>query len=87
MSFVTTDMVIELCSGMMRRSVWKEILGFEVGEIPVITYADAIRRYGVDNPDTPLRHGTGQTLRLVVERVPRGPGCRREGRHRARPWS
>lgn len=51
LSFVTTDMVIALCSDMIRR-VWKEVRGVEVGEIPVITYAEAIRRFGVDNPDT-----------------------------------
>jgi aspartyl-tRNA synthetase len=51
MSFVTTEMVIELCSGMIRE-VWKSVRGVDVGDIPVITYAEAIDRFGVDNPDT-----------------------------------
>ena len=54
MSFVTRDMVIALCSGMVRRA-WSEVRGVDVGEIPVITYAEAMARFGVDNPD--LRFG------------------------------
>ena len=50
MSFVTQDMIIELSNGMIRE-VWKKVIGVEVGEIPHITYAEAIERFGVDNPD------------------------------------
>ena len=54
MSFVTQDMIIELSNGMIRK-VWKDVIGVEVGDIPSITYAEAIDRFGVDNPD--LRFG------------------------------
>ena len=54
MSFVTQDMIIDLSNGMIRK-VWKDVIGVEVGEIPSITYAEAIDRFGVDNPD--LRFG------------------------------
>ena len=54
MSFVTQDMIIELSNGMIRK-VWKDVIGVEVRDIPSITYAEAIDRFGVDNPD--LRFG------------------------------
>ncbi len=54
MSFVTQEMIIELSNGMIQK-VWKDVIGVEVGEIPTITYAEAIDRFGVDNPD--LRFG------------------------------
>lgn len=54
MSFVTQEMIIDLCNGMIQK-VWKEIAGVDVGSIPTITYAEAIDRFGVDNPD--LRFG------------------------------
>lgn len=50
MSFVTQDMIIDLSNGMIRK-VWKDVIGVEVGEIPSITYAESIERFGVDNPD------------------------------------
>ena len=50
MSFVTQDMIIELSNGLIR-TVWSEVLGKDVGEIPTISYAEAIDRFGVDNPD------------------------------------
>jgi aspartyl-tRNA synthetase len=54
MSFVMQEMIIELSNGMIRK-VWKDVIGVEVGDIPSITYAEAIERFGVDNPD--LRFG------------------------------
>ena len=50
MSFVTQDMIIKLSNGMIRET-WKRVIGVEVGEIPTITYAESIERFGVDNPD------------------------------------
>jgi aspartyl-tRNA synthetase len=54
MSFVTQQMIIDLCNGLIQET-WKEILDTEVGDIPHLTYATAIERFGVDNPD--LRFG------------------------------
>ena len=51
LSFATTDLVMELMGGLARH-VWKELLGHDIGEIPVLTYAEAMDRFGVDNPDT-----------------------------------
>ncbi len=50
MSFVTQQMVMDLCNGMIRH-VWSKVRGVQVGEIPVLSYADALARFGVDNPD------------------------------------
>ncbi|GAB4556599.1 MAG: aspartate--tRNA ligase [Geothermobacteraceae bacterium] len=51
MSFVDRDDVITMMEGMIAR-VFKETLGVEV-ELPMarMTYAEALDRYGVDNPD------------------------------------
>jgi aspartyl-tRNA synthetase len=54
MSFVDTEDVIQLISGLAR-TVWKDVLGLEVGEIPRMTYAEAMSRFGSDRPD--LRFG------------------------------
>ena len=51
MSFVDRDDVIEMMGGFAQR-LWKELLDVEIGEIPTITYAEAMERYGIDRPDT-----------------------------------
>ena len=50
LSFTNQDQVIEIANNMIRH-VWKETIGVEVPEIPTMTYAEAINRFGVDNPD------------------------------------
>jgi len=54
MSFVDQDEVMAVNEQMMRR-VWKAVLDVEVPEIPRMSYADAVGRYGSDRPD--LRFG------------------------------
>ena len=54
MSFVDRDDVIATMSGFARR-LWQEVLGTYIGEIPVMSWADAMERYGIDRPD--LRFG------------------------------
>ncbi|MEV4254805.1 aspartate--tRNA ligase [Spirillospora sp. NPDC049652] len=54
MSFVEQSDVLAVAEDLVRR-LWREILGHEIGEIPHITYADALARYGSDKPD--LRFG------------------------------
>ena len=54
MSFPTSDTVMEMAEGVAR-SMWQEVRGEEIGEVPRISYAEAIERFGVDNPD--LRFG------------------------------
>ena len=51
MSFVNRDDVIEVMEGMIA-TVFKEAIGVEVSlPMPRMTYAEALARYGVDNPD------------------------------------
>jgi len=40
--------------GFIKR-LWQEVLGYEIGEIPVMSFAEAMDKYGVDRPD--LRFG------------------------------
>ena len=50
MSFVEQDDVIEVGEAIVR-SLWSGVAKHEIGEIPRITYADSMRRYGTDKPD------------------------------------
>ena len=50
MSFVEQQDVIEVGEAVIR-SLWKGILGHEIGSIPHMTYDEAMRRYGSDKPD------------------------------------
>ena len=54
MSFVEPEDVMSLCEGLMRE-IWKRVLDVQVPEIPRMTYAEAMARYGSDRPD--LRFG------------------------------
>lgn len=54
MSFVEQDDVIEVGEAVIR-ALWKGILGYEIGDIPRMTYHEAMRRFGSDKPD--LRFG------------------------------
>jgi aspartyl-tRNA synthetase len=54
MSFVEQDDVLELGEEIVR-ALWGGVLGVEIGEIPRMTYAESMRRFGNDKPD--LRFG------------------------------
>ena len=54
MSFVEQDDVMEVGEAVIR-ALWSKIAGHEMGEIPRMTYAEAMTRYGSDKPD--LRFG------------------------------
>jgi aspartyl-tRNA synthetase len=54
MSFVRRENVMELATQIVRL-LWKELINYDVGEIPIISYAESIDRFGVDAPD--LRFG------------------------------
>ena len=54
MSFVTQEDIIEVGEAIVR-ALWSGILGLQIGEIPRLTYAEAMRRFGSDKPD--LRFG------------------------------
>ncbi len=74
-SFATRALVMELATNLVR-TVWKEMLDHDVGELPVISYTEAISRFGVDSPDTRfgMEHSdvTAQ-LRATEFGVVRGP--------------
>jgi len=50
MSFVEQEDVIELGEAIVR-TLWQGVLGHEIGEIPRMTYHEAMRRFGSDKPD------------------------------------
>ena len=50
MTFVQQDDVLEMMEGCMR-TVWQRVMDVDVGKIPRLTYADAMRRFGSDKPD------------------------------------
>ncbi|MBX3351544.1 MAG: aspartate--tRNA ligase [Phycisphaeraceae bacterium] len=54
MSFITRDDIIGLISGLVA-GIWKNTLGVDIGQIPHMTYAEAMDRFGIDRPD--LRFG------------------------------
>ncbi len=49
-SFLTEVEIRDMFEGMIR-SVFKNAIGVDLGEYPVMTYADAMRLYGSDKPD------------------------------------
>jgi len=51
MAFVTRDDIIALFEGMVRH-LFKEIKGVELPNFPLMTYAEAMERFGSDKPDT-----------------------------------
>jgi aspartyl-tRNA synthetase len=51
MAFVTQDDILSTFEGLIR-NMFAAVKGVELPEIPCITYADAIRLYGTDKPDT-----------------------------------
>lgn len=51
MSFVTPEDVFEVIGGLVRK-IWKDLADHEIGEIPTMPYEEAMRRFGIDRPDT-----------------------------------
>ena len=50
MSFVEQDDIIEVGEAIVR-SLWKGTVGYEIGDIPRMTYFESMNRYGSDKPD------------------------------------
>lgn len=53
MSFVEQSDVIEVGEAVIR-SIWQGTLNYEIGQIPHMTYHDAMTRFGSDKPDLRL---------------------------------
>ena len=51
MSFVRERDVMRIAEKLLR-TLYKELLGIEIGEIPVMSYDEAMKRFGTDRPDT-----------------------------------
>ncbi|MCC6691280.1 MAG: aspartate--tRNA ligase [Bacteroidia bacterium] len=51
MSFVEREDILRTFEGMIR-NLFKTVKGIDIPELPRITYADAIKYYGSDKPDT-----------------------------------
>ena len=49
-SFMDEDDIREMFQGMIS-NMFKDVLDIDLGEFPVMTYADAMRRFGSDKPD------------------------------------
>jgi aspartyl-tRNA synthetase len=58
MSFVTQEAIMEISNGLVR-TVWHDVLGLTIDDFPVITYHEAMRRFGRDAPD--IRFGMEHT--------------------------
>ena len=68
MSFVERDDVLATFEGLIR-SVFKKVKNIDLGDLPVLTYDEAIRRFGSDKPD--MRFG----MELVdIDDVTKGNG-------------
>lgn len=50
-SFPSRELVMEVAEGVAN-AMWGAVLGQNIGEIPIISYAQAMDDYGVDAPDT-----------------------------------
>ena len=50
MAFVTQEDILNTFEGLVRH-LFKNVKGLEIGEIPRMTYADAMKFYGSDKPD------------------------------------
>ncbi|MCU0417888.1 MAG: aspartate--tRNA ligase [Cytophagaceae bacterium] len=51
MSFVEQEDVLNMFEGLVRQ-LFKEVKGFDLPEVPRMLYADAMKYYGCDKPDT-----------------------------------
>ncbi len=52
--FMTAPQVREVMEALVRH-LWLEVKGVDLGDFPVMTFAEAERRYGSDKPDRVTR--------------------------------
>ena len=81
-SFVREEDIMRLTESMFRR-LFRELRGVELGDFPVMTWAEAMRDYGSDRPDlrNPLRLTDIADLMSAVEfKVFQGPANDPAGR-------
>jgi aspartyl-tRNA synthetase len=51
MSFIDQQDIIEINEKLLRL-IWKEVKGVDIGDVPRMTFQEAMDRYGSDKPDT-----------------------------------
>ncbi|HIP75849.1 MAG TPA: aspartate--tRNA ligase, partial [Psychromonas hadalis] len=74
-SFMTGDQVMEITEEMVV-NLFKEMLDVDLGKLPKMTYADALRRFGSDKPDLRIdfeMHDVADLLKEVEFKVFSGP--------------
>ena len=81
-SFVSEQDVMALTEGMIKR-LFQEMRGIDLGDFPVLSWAEAMRRFGSDKPDlrNPLQLADIADLMAGVEfKVFSGPAKDQQGR-------
>ena len=81
-SFVSEQDVMALTEGMIKR-LFQEVRGIDLGDFPVLSWAEAMRRFGSDKPDlrNPLQLADIADLMSGVEfKVFSGPAKDQQGR-------
>ena len=66
MAFVDQDDILGVIDGLLARLV-KDVQGKEIGEIPRLTHADVMRRFGTDKPDLRFEMEISEITDLVTE--------------------
>ena len=51
MSFVEREDVMDMMTGFAR-GLWKDLFNYDIGEVPRMSYWEAMERFGIDRPDT-----------------------------------
>lgn len=64
MSFITQEDILNVFEGLVR-TLFKNVKGIDLIEVPRMTYADAMRLYGSDKPDTRFRMAFVELTDLV----------------------
>ncbi len=81
-SFMSAEQVREVTEKMIR-DMWLELKGVELGEVPIMPYSEAMRRFGSDKPDlrNPLELvDVADLLKDVEFKVFSGPANDADGR-------
>ncbi|MBS0967288.1 aspartate--tRNA ligase [Chimaeribacter arupi] len=81
-SFLSAEQVRELMEKMVR-NLWQEVKGVDLGAFPIMTFAEAMRRFGSDKPDlrNPLELvDVADLLKDVEFKVFSGPANDAKGR-------
>ncbi|TNH05030.1 aspartate--tRNA ligase [Testudinibacter sp. TR-2022] len=81
-SFMSAEEVREKMEALVR-GLWQQIIGVDLGQFPIMTYAEAMRRFGSDKPDlrNPLELvDVADLLKAVEFKVFSGPANDAKGR-------